>query len=361
MDENPIQQPIQPTNTSKPTFRPYILLIALSTIAVYLISAKYFNFWPFEVLGPIPTFNLQPSPHSNAQNLKTYRNEEYGFEFKYSKDNTLYECGVGKSFVVHLNEPCDTGKLPPISIGVESEHTVDEVISSYKSFLKSGTGFTETKVNVSGVSSTKLSINEKLANFPKAYKEYVVFSKDKFNFVVAGDNSISIDQILSTIKFTDVADMSTWKIFVSQGGWSMEYPNDWKVSSCHACSDPTEKGLFVDFEPPVNLLEEGLVSVQPYPDKELVQTLEQLFTKLKEFPAEPHLVEERTTINGLPAFRIVYGQKGNIYGEMIYLVDGSKVVGIYLFSSYPNIHKELSDFKLLPTFNKMLSTFKFVK
>lgn len=151
-----------------------------------------------------------------------------------------------------------------------------------------------------------------------------------------------------------------WKTFISQSGWRIRYPNNWTISSCHACNDPTEKGIFVDINPPLSLAQEGFLIIQPMRDRLPTQSLDQLFTDLKQFPAQPHLSEERTSLNGFPALKIVYGKFGAAMGEAIYLVNNRQVVEVNFFgAAYPR--SELRFFKNYSIYQQILSTFKFIE
>jgi hypothetical protein len=38
-----------------------------------------------------------------------------------------------------------------------------------------------------------------------------------------------------------------WKTFTNRAGWSVQYPSNWTVGSCHSCSDPAAGDVFVTF------------------------------------------------------------------------------------------------------------------
>jgi hypothetical protein len=41
-----------------------------------------------------------------------------------------------------------------------------------------------------------------------------------------------------------------WKTFTNRAGWSIQYPANWTIGSCHSCSDPAAENVFVTFSDP---------------------------------------------------------------------------------------------------------------
>lgn len=74
----------RPDFSNEPKFKfpiRFTLIAVIIGISAYFISAIFFNLWPFEKEFVAPLFTPQLTP--DISDWKTYRNEEYGFEFKY--------------------------------------------------------------------------------------------------------------------------------------------------------------------------------------------------------------------------------------------------------------------------------------
>lgn len=79
------------------------LMVSLTIIAIigYFMTSYYYTLWPFQNLAspaPVPTFTPRPTSDLEAKlpsevpaDWQTYRNDEYGFEFKYPDKFTAYE------------------------------------------------------------------------------------------------------------------------------------------------------------------------------------------------------------------------------------------------------------------------------
>src|SRR5262245_47332201 len=97
-----------------------------------------------------------------------------------------------------------------------------------------------------------------------------------------------------------------WKTFSNRAGWSMNYPANWTVASCHSCSDPTAPDVYVDFFPPKNR-ETGFVMVEHLASQPSTMTVNQWLMELKRTANQNHqLAEESYMLNGMPALRVRY-------------------------------------------------------
>gem|GEM_PF-3752322 len=148
--------------------------------------------------GWVPKVSSQTS---DIATWKTYRNEKYGFEFKYPDRFSADTCGTNKNSVF-LGGSCGSDKLATFTLAVESDHKVPDLTASYENTLKSGTGFRKVLLIIAGSNATELSVERKPQQFSYAYTTYIIFSKNGINFVAGSDENNLVNQILSTFKFT---------------------------------------------------------------------------------------------------------------------------------------------------------------
>lgn len=115
---------------------------------------------------------------------------------------------------------------------------------------------------------------------------------------------------------------SHWKTFTSRGGWSIRYPENWQVLSCHTCTDPTEAGLFVIFYDPEDT-KHGLM-VDPIVDRAAGQNEKAWFDSVKTTANLNPIVEEASMkVDGRPARRVLYQHKDGSQADDIYVLNGS--------------------------------------
>lgn len=100
---------------------------------------------------------------------------------------------------------------------------------------------------------------------------------------------------------------TSWKKFRNRDGLSILYPAQWGVTSCHACPDPSEPGVYADFAPRQT---SPSISVGVYPDDRymdlpLKERLRKLEARLR--PGETERLRVRDfLLNGLTARTILY-------------------------------------------------------
>lgn len=95
-------------------------VVAVLLVLGYLASAKYLNFWPFTIsVAPIstPTLTLSETPDSFA-NWQTYRNEEYGFEFKYPAGWNVVQLTEFSNGVFEVNDKVILPNSEPSEYGI---------------------------------------------------------------------------------------------------------------------------------------------------------------------------------------------------------------------------------------------------
>lgn len=97
------------------------LVIAGILIAGYFVAAKTQNWWPFEIIEKQQETNTQVnSSLGEVERRKTYRNEEFGFEFKYPNNFKLQSSVDDQSSLIKGYFPFLKGK-ESILVGTSME------------------------------------------------------------------------------------------------------------------------------------------------------------------------------------------------------------------------------------------------
>jgi hypothetical protein len=150
-----------------------------------------------------------------------------------------------------------------------------------------------------------------------------------------------------------------WKTFVNRAGWSMNYPADWTIASCHSCSDPTAPEVYVDFFPPKNKRASGFVIVEPLAEQPPRTTIDEWFADVKSTANQnPRVAEKRFTLNALPALRVRYRNAGDGGYEMetVYVVSRGRTFAIAFSTERRGVSLEATE--NYSTYVQMVKTFK---
>jgi hypothetical protein len=153
-------------------------------------------------------------------------------------------------------------------------------------------------------------------------------------------------------------DTSKWKLFSNQAGWTIKYPPDWKIASCHACPDPTEPDVFVNFFPPRDT-SSGWVMITPLEDKPPSTTLDAWLNDIKQRAnPNPEISEERLTLGDLPALKVRYRNPsdGGREVEDVYVVSGLQTFSISFGGQKPG--RALEKYGNYTIYVEMVGTFR---
>jgi len=214
---------------------------------------------------------------SEVEGWQTYRNEEYGFEFKYPGDWNHQECSSDNFFLLGFG---DADKLiicgseaPPRAyvvvkvLGSKFSNSVEGDISRITSILDSSR---VEKIEVYGVKALKISGTlkdfggQELQGIPVGTKDITIvfdYNDKLYNLIYFGlngkDFSRVFDQILSTFKFIEPIP-SGWKTYRDKEyNVEFKYPSDWELEgisggALEIKTNPNGSGgldLYKDFYP----------------------------------------------------------------------------------------------------------------
>lgn len=206
------QQPIQEKTEVKPPtrnrLRENVFLFLVVTI-VFLIA--FIPFWIYLSLNlkgkqqaPISTAptTLSPSPTTDKiANWRTYRNKEFGFEFRYPRDWEFMEAKTREDYsnIVWLFPRGNTGESvgPEISIAVVYRPLDEEKVKRERGGIR----YNYSKISVAGRDGYASAL---LQGVHGEVKEVLMDARNEQTFIIFTQNAINtFDQILSTFRFVD--------------------------------------------------------------------------------------------------------------------------------------------------------------
>ncbi len=186
--------PVSTPQVSKPNHKIFYILIFIfialvgSAVCLFLQNPKK------EVAQSVPVKN-------GVEEWKTYRNEEYGFEFKYPGDWEL-----------------DTNK------GDFSDDQLLFVMGSDQEYFN--VYFDSCAQGTNDWQSGGLNEGGSFLNKKVCYKDITL--ELKVGGMSINKEKVVLEKILSTFKFIDKADTSTWKMYRNEEyGIEFKYPGDW--------------------------------------------------------------------------------------------------------------------------------------
>lgn len=195
----------------------FSVILILAFAVGYMAWAKSSSAWPFDgTIFPYPE-HKKAAQDDEANDWKTYHNEEFGFEVKYPKDQTFDDsCSGEDSLLIGFDGRilCDTDAPHEasiiLSVSKNDPNRFESTISSIESTL---TGQVKKEQIVDGIEGTRIEGTIKNVggpSYPSGIKEYrVLVEKDDTtvdfsHYVKSGETYSNLfDQIISTFKFTN--------------------------------------------------------------------------------------------------------------------------------------------------------------
>jgi len=146
-----------------------------------------------------------------------------------------------------------------------------------------------------------------------------------------------------------------WKTFTNRAGWSIQYPANWRVGSCHSCTDPAEGNVFVTFSNPDRATDSVMIEhLRAKPaDKDASQWLQELGKR------NTRTGTEELLIDGMPALKVRNRNLTGRESESVYVIRDSATFEITIYDD--NVGERIQDMSIYPIYQHMLSTFRFTQ
>ena len=231
---------MRPDFSNEPKFKfsiRFVLIAVIIGISAYFVSAYFLNLWPFEKRFITPVFTPRPTP--DISDWKTYRNEEYGFEIKYPSDWEFEdttnksclprECLFAITKLASNQNKVDLDFHDGVDMHFSAASMLTQDIEQYVRYPKSYPGGKDF-LAYEFQGSSEVESNYQVSAFRKLPNGSVVV----FDWNRVGNSAEDLsydkylDQILSTFKFIDVLDTSTWKTYRNeQYEFEFKYPKEY--------------------------------------------------------------------------------------------------------------------------------------
>ena len=186
-----------------------LILIIVGAFGYFLLSQKSSPAITEQQVSENLPNTEQTSSQVNITEWKTYRNDKYGFEFKYPREWTVSAIDSGAD-VVFSTEKVDEINLYDFSVFVgpisgaqdgQDNITLDEYLVGYaydKNYLRQDK-------NIGGIQMIRFESKSDWYGDNKEIRYIIVREKLMYEFVIHYINYINVtyfDKILSTFKFT---------------------------------------------------------------------------------------------------------------------------------------------------------------
>ena len=224
--------------TSPPVVRPphksvlhwLIVVVAITAVVGYFVVSFYTEAWPFgSMLKPLPQQNYVlldniPAPTQDPTvDWQTYRNNEYGFEFKYPGDWAVIK---PDNQIIYLAKKTEEMAGGGITISKSSG-----ILEDIENDLKSDLILVSSDAKIINGIQWNIHVGKEKREPPEPPMTFISFYSEKDQNIISFGaiyNPLTnelIDQILSTFKFINVADTSDWPTYRNEEfGFEFKYP-----------------------------------------------------------------------------------------------------------------------------------------
>ena len=307
----------------------------------------------------LSTFKFLP----DISNWKTYKNEDYGFEFKYPRE-ILEICNTHSSDeIVSFYESFLNCNLKP-----DSQSILEMYVYNPKSFIietiELGKPLSVKKVQVSGY---EFSVNEYTPSYKKD-NEKVIIAKTKIseetflelNFTVGQIlNEHTIDQILSTFEFLNIRTFNGQENYTNNKlGFSFKPPDGWNLNNE---SNPVQFANYIpapdegrDYDPE---LDDGKLKLEIYYERSFDDlqkfVAERKTEEIEEFDENTVWIEIQTVLDGQKAVKVTTEWFGIRHFSIYVIHPDKKMLFTISFGLDFNDHQSVM--------NQILSTFEFIE
>ena len=140
-----------------------------------------------------------------------------------------------------------------------------------------------------------------------------------------------------------------WRVFLNRAGWKISFPPQWRVGSCHQCSDLTDPDALVTFVEPST---KAVVMIEHLADKPADKDDEQWLKEVsRDTVLNSQISEKWIVLDHQKALKVINGNAGSASSENIYVLYRQKTFAIRTSqgtSSYAICHRIISTFTLAP-------------
>lgn len=132
----------------------------------------------------------------------------------------------------------------------------------------------------------------------------------------------------------EFSDASRWKLFVSKAGWSIKHPDDWQVTSCKACPDPSDRYVSVYL---YRSSTDELISIDNLRNRPPTETGDHWLHDLSlRTVLNPRVGETLIKLNGMRALKVINRNPDGTASDNVYVTNGLTTVAIRMVRDSPS-------------------------